>query len=437
MFCDEVKIKVIAGKGGDGCASFRREKFVPRGGPDGGDGGKGGNVVLKVNQNLNTLSHITSGKTYKAEEGVPGKSKKRHGKNAEDLILEVPPGTVIFNEDKSQMLADLEKDEDRFTVAKGGIGGMGNARFVSATHQAPRFAENGEPGESKEILLELKLVADVGIIGLPSAGKSTLISVISNAKPKIAAYHFTTLIPNLGVVDMKKFGGSSNDSFITADIPGLIEGASKGKGLGHQFLKHISRTKLLVHLIDGTLGNTEENFKTINKELKEFDKNLAKKEQIVVLNKIDMLDEKTIKEEKKLLKKIAPKSQTFAISAITKEGLKPLLFAITQKLIEIKKEESRQRKPRTTGEIPVLQPHLDQEQFEIEKVVRKKDHKIFRIKGKRIEQLIKMTNISNIEGLERVYHFMEKSGMKRAVEKQGAQFGDQIKILDKKIPYRK
>ncbi len=437
MFCDEVKIKVIAGKGGDGCVSFRREKFVPKGGPDGGDGGKGGNIIFKVNSNLNTLSHITSGKTYKGNDGVAGKGKNMHGKNAESTTLEVPSGTVVFNEDKSEMLADLNKENEEFTVVKGGKGGLGNARFVSSTHQAPRFAENGEPGEIKEIILELKLVADVGIIGLPSAGKSTLISVISNAKPKIAAYHFTTLIPNLGVVDMRKFGGSANDSFIAADIPGLIEGASKGKGLGHQFLKHISRTKLLVHLIDGTLEDTKQNYKTINKELKEFDKTLAKKDQIVVLNKIDMLDEKETKEKLKALKKIAPKAQIFAISAITGEGLKPLLFALTKKLMEIKKTESKIKKPTKPQEIAVLQPHLDKEQFEIEKVIKKKDYKIFRIKGKRIEQLIKMTDTNNIEGLERVYHFMEKAGIQRAVEKLGATFGDQIKILETKIPYRK
>ncbi|GAF99751.1 unnamed protein product, partial [marine sediment metagenome] len=214
MFCDELKIKVVAGKGGDGCVSFRREKFVPKGGPDGGDGGNGGNIIIKVNPNLNTLSNLANKKIYKAEKGVGGKRKNMHGKSAQNLILEVPKGTIILNEDKSEMLADLNKEGELLTIAKGGKGGMGNARFVSSTHQIPRFAETGEPGEEKEIILELKLVADVGLIGLPSAGKSTLISVISNARPKIAAYHFTTLVPNLGVVNM-----SGNNSFVVADIP--------------------------------------------------------------------------------------------------------------------------------------------------------------------------------------------------------------------------
>ena len=258
MFCDELKIKVVAGKGGDGCVSFRREKFVPKGGPDGGDGGNGGNIIIKVNPHLNTLSNLANKKIYKADQGVRGKRKNMHGKSAQNLILEVPKGTIILNEDKSEMLADLNKEGELLTIAKGGKGGMGNARFVSSTHQIPRFAETGEPGEEKEVILELKLVADVGLIGLPSAGKSTLISVISNARPKIAAYHFTTLVPNLGVVSM---GG--NNSFVVADIPGLIEGASQGKGLGHQFLKHIARTKLLVHIVDGFIPDTEENYKVI------------------------------------------------------------------------------------------------------------------------------------------------------------------------------
>ncbi len=431
MFCDEITIKVIAGKGGDGCTSFRREKFIPKGGPDGGDGGKGGDIIFKVNQNLNTLSTLTSGKTYKGNDGVGGKGKNMHGKNANHLILEVPPGTIILTKDKSETLADLNKEDETFTIVKGGKGGLGNARFVSSTHQAPRFSENGEPGEEKEIILELKLVADIGIIGLPSAGKSTLISVISNAKPKIAEYHFTTLIPNLGVVNMKNFGGSNTDTFIAADIPGLIEGASKGKGLGHQFLKHISRTQLLLHIIDGTSETIEKDFKTINKELKEFDKDLSKKEQIIAINKIDMLTDKEIKEK---TKKISKKLKIFPISAITKTGLKPLLFAISKGISELKKKQKNLPKK---DKIPTLQPHLNKTQFKIEKIIKKKDHKIFRITGKRIEQLVVMTTISNIEGLERIYHFMEKMGIKKAIEKQGATFGDQIKILEKKIPYRK
>ncbi len=434
MFCDELKIKVIAGKGGDGMVSFRREKFIANGGPDGGDAGRGGDIVIKVNRNLNTLGHIANIKTFKGNNGGNGARKNMHGKNGENLIIEVPKGTIIFKQDKSEVIADLSKESDSVIIAKGGKGGLGNARFVSSTHQAPRFAEHGEPGEDKEILLELKLVADVGIIGLPSAGKSTLISVISNARPKIAAYHFTTLVPNLGVVDMVKFGGSPNDSFVVADIPGLIEGASQGKGLGHQFLRHISRTKLLVHLIDSSQAKIKEDFRIINKELKEFDKELAKKEQIIGLNKIDMVDTTKIEELEKILNKIAKKSHIFGISALTKQGLKPLLFEIVKSLIKIKKAKPKLKKEKV---IPILRPHLDKSKFMIEKIIEKDEHRIFRITGKRIEQLIVMTDIKNPEGLERIYHYLDKLGIKRAIEKKGAKFGDFIKIMDRKIPYRK
>ncbi|MBD3361052.1 GTPase ObgE [Candidatus Peregrinibacteria bacterium] len=435
MFCDELKIKVIAGKGGDGCVSFRREKFVPKGGPDGGDGGNGGNIIIKVNTNHNTLNHLAHKKVYKAKDGAPGKGKNMHGKNGEDLVIEAPRGTVVFNEDKSVLYADLKKTDQKTTIAKGGKGGLGNARFVSSTHQAPKFAENGEPGEEKDILLELKLVADVGLIGLPSAGKSTLISVISNAKPKIAAYHFTTLSPNLGVVNMSKFGGSENDSFIVADIPGLIEGASKGKGLGHQFLRHISRTKLIVHIIDGSLEDISINYNTIQKELKKFDKNLAKKEQIIVINKIDILSAEEIKEKVVKLKNTSKKLNIFTISAVTHEGIQPLLFTIYKKLMEIKKKETLEI-PKIE-EIPILKPHLEKTTFKIDKIIRKKDRKIFRITGKRIEQIAIMTDIKNPEGLERMYHYLNRMGIQKAVEKEGAQSGDIIRIKDKDIPYRK
>lgn len=436
MFCDELNLKLVAGKGGDGAATFRREKFVPRGGPDGGDGGRGGDVMFVVNPQINTLSNLANKKVYKANNGVNGGKKNMHGRNSDPLILSVPKGTIIFNADKSQILADLDQNDSKATIARGGKGGMGNARFASSTYQVPRFAESGEPGEETDITLELKMVADVGLIGLPSAGKSTLISVISNARPKIAAYHFTTIIPNLGVVDMSKNGGSVNDSFVVADIPGLIEGASQGKGLGHQFLKHIARTKLLVHVIDGTLENISEDFKTINKELKDFDPKLATREQIIVLNKIDMLDEEERKEKLKELKKLSKKAKIFAISGITREGLQPLLFEIVKQLQEIKLTDEPEEEIEEKG-TPLLQPHLETTQFEIEKIIKKTDKKVFRISGRRIEQLLIMTDIKNLQGLERVYHFVEKMGIKKAIEKQGATFGDEIRIKDKSFPYRK
>lgn len=436
MFCDELKIKVIAGKGGNGCSSFRREKFVPKGGPDGGDGGNGGDVIIKVNKNLSTLNHLAHSKTYRADKGVPGKGKKMHGKNAEDLIIEVPMGTIVFNEDKSQQLADLSKEGAQTNLAKGGKGGLGNARFVSSTHQAPRFAETGEPGEELEVVLELKMVADIGIIGLPSAGKSTLISVISNARPKIAAYHFTTLSPNLGVVSMSQFEGRSKQSFIVADIPGLIEGASEGKGLGHQFLKHISRTKLHIHLLDGTEEDLVKNYKTIVKELKDFDKELAKKEEIIVINKIDMLTEEEISVKIKKLKKATKKKNIYTISGITREGLKPMVFEAIE-LLEILKKKAAKEGNKVIEKPPVLKPHLEKVKFMIDSISKENDHKIFKISGKRIDQILVMTEISNREGLERVYQFMDKMGIKKAIEKKGATFGDIIEINNKRLPYRK
>ncbi|MDP2642639.1 MAG: GTPase ObgE [Candidatus Peregrinibacteria bacterium] len=436
MFCDELKIKVRAGNGGDGCISFRREKFVAKGGPNGGDGGNGGNIVIKTNLNLNTLSNLVNKKEYKAPKGENGMGSNMYGKRGENLEIEVPIGTIIFNSDKSKVLADLSKEGDEIIIAKGGKGGMGNARFVSSIRQTPRFAETGEPGEEKEIVMELKLVADIGIIGLPSAGKSTLISVISNARPKIAEYHFTTLIPNLGVVNMSKFGGDANDSFVVADIPGLIEGASQGKGLGHQFLKHIARTQILIHVIDGYLENADKNFKTINKELKDFDKTLAKKTQIVVINKIDLLDDEALKAKKKELRKAYKKGEIFEISSVTHEGLKPLLFEISKRLIEFRRN-LRNNPPEESEGMTVLKPHLEKVPFILEKIKKTKSHKTFKISGTRINRLAIMTDIRNPEGLERMYIYMEKLGIKKLINKKGATFGDFIEINGKKIPYRK
>lgn len=438
MFCDELKIRIIAGSGGNGSVSFRREKFVPKGGPDGGDGGRGGSIIFKVNQNLSNLSHLANLKTYKAEPGGNGKGRNMTGKNSMDLILEVPQGTMIFTANKSSMIADLSKANNQIVAAQGGKGGLGNARFVSSTNQVPRFAENGEPGEEKEILLELKLMADVGLIGLPSVGKSTLISVISNARPKIAAYPFTTLIPNLGVVNISQFGGSREQSFVVADIPGLIEGASMGKGLGHKFLRHVTRTKLLVHIIDATLENADKNYKILNSELKTFDPKLAKVKQIIAINKIDMLDQSALEQKIQEIKKVVKKSKIFTFSCITKTGLKELIFEIVKQLESLKKKNASTTKPKDeTTNIPVLRPHLEKVKYIIQEIVNKEDHKIFHIAGKRIEQLISMTNINNPEGLERIYHYLDRMGIQKAVERHGATYGDIIRIKEKDIPYRK
>lgn len=337
MFVDQVKIHVKAGDGGKGCVSFRREKYVPKGGPDGGDGGDGGNIIIEGDNNLHTLIDLRYQQHYKAERGTGGKGSNKHGRNGRDCIIKVPLGTVIKNHETSDTLFDITKDHQRFFAAKGGKGGRGNTRFKSSTNQAPRFAEDGTEGEELWLDLELKLLADVGLVGKPNAGKSTLISKISSSKPKIAEYPFTTLIPNLGVVKLEDYR-----SFVVADIPGLIEGAHQGKGLGTQFLRHIERTKLLIHLIDATskLDEIMKNFDMINKELRSFNKDLSEKPQIIVLNKIDLLhDIKPVEKDYKayFIKKGCP---TYLISALRGTGINPLILNV----IEVLEEEKRNQK---------------------------------------------------------------------------------------------
>lgn len=436
-FRDELNIKVIGGKGGNGCVSFRREKFVAKGGPNGGDGGNGANVIIKVNPHLNTLNHLAHQKVFRAKKGEHGKGKDMHGKSAEDLIIEVPLGTMIFTKEKKELLVDLSEKNSQAIVAKGGIGGLGNARFVTSVRQIPRFAEFGEPGEEKELHLELKLLADVGIIGLPSAGKSTLISAISNAKPKIADYHFTTLVPNLGVVNLSKFKGP-NESFVVADIPGLIEGASEGKGLGHQFLKHTSRTKILIHLLDCSSENIAKDYQTINEELKKFDKKLAEKKQIIVLSKIDLVEENELEKIEKKVKKITGENKIFKISSILHQGLKDLVFFLKEKIEEERKKELDKEEEINQENIVTLEPHLSQKEFYIQKISHDEEKNIstFNLTGKRIEQMAIMTDFSNLEGLDRIYHYLEKSKINKSLSKHGAKRGDFIKIGEKQLEFR-
>jgi GTPase len=440
MFCDETKIQLIAGKGGDGSVSFLRAKYVSKGGPDGGDGGKGGDIILKTNENINTLSNINSKKRYRADDGENGKKKNMSGKMGEDLVLEVPIGTVIWNIDKTKILVDLSQPNREHVIAKGGKGGLGNQHFASSTNQVPRFAEDGEPGEELGISLELKLVGDLGLVGLPSVGKSTLISHVSNARPKVAAYEFTTLIPNLGVVDMRRFGGSPEDSFVIADIPGIIEGASEGKGLGHKFLRHISRNKVLIHIIDPLRPNPIENFKNIQYELETFDKKLAKKPLIVAINKVDAVSAKEVEKiETKLKEKAIPKStKVFKISAVSGEGLKEMLF---EALKVIKKENKRsaqasRENTKQDGEIQVLRPHEKLVKFKIIRIKKRKTKRIFVIKGERLEQLATMTNTENPEGIKRIHHFLNKMGVIKALKREKIEFDDIIEIADKQIPYQ-
>lgn len=335
MFLDRVKIRVKAGNGGDGVTAFRREKFVPRGGPSGGDGGVGGSVWLEATEGLNTLLHLRYNPEHKAERGRHGEGSNRSGKDGEDAIVRVPVGTQVFDPETNELLFDFTEPEQRYLAAKGGKGGWGNAHFATATRQAPKYHYDGRPGGEKELQLELKLIADVGLVGYPNAGKSTLISVISAAKPKIADYPFTTLEPNLGVVDMGDFR-----TFVVADIPGLIEGASEGAGLGDRFLRHVERTKLMLHLVDvSSISGRDpvDDYEIINRELANYDTDLAGRPQIVVATKIDALDEP---ERLEVLRKRAKKDHKpfFAISSVTNQGIKELVAAVSQRLIEMSAE---------------------------------------------------------------------------------------------------
>lgn len=413
MFLDEAKIYVKGGDGGDGLVSFRRERFAPKGGPDGGNGGRGGNVYFKVNTNLATLADIVRMKKIIAPSGKPGGKNKRNGKSGEDLIIEVPPGTMVYDDTTGELLYDLTSENDMVCVAKGGRGGRGNAAFLTPQRQRPDFAEKGEAGEEKYLRLELKLMADVGIIGFPNVGKSTLITKISNARPKIANYAFTTLKPNLGVVSFK------GKNFVVADIPGLIEGAHKGKGLGDEFLRHIERCRVLIHLLDASSENLKKDYLTINNELKLYSKNLAKKPQIIVINKIDLYPkEEHIKILKEKWEKFPPKikQKPLLISAVSGEGLEELLNKIIESLEKIPQEIMHKKV------IPVLRPQDKLlENFKIEK----KDN-IFIIKGKVIEKIASTIDASNPQSLAYFRQIAERAGLFEKLKRKRIKEGDVV-----------
>jgi len=428
MFCDQVSATLIAGRGGDGCASFRREKFVAFGGPDGGNGGKGGSVVLRVNSNLNSLIDIKKQKIYKAEEGTAGHRFDRAGRSGEDLVLEVPPGTLVYNEDTDELMADLVENNEQFVMLEGGKGGFGNAHFTTSIRQAPDFAEKGEPGKEIHVRLEMQLVADVGIIGLPSVGKSTLISRLTKVKPKIADYPFTTLIPNLGVADMSPWGGDVGQSFVMADIPGLIEGAHEGKGLGHEFLRHISRTALLVHVLDCQSKDMMKDYEVIMKELHAYDPKMAKLSQIVAINKSDTIDKETqdllVKELKDSFKKKKLKiGKLFIFSSVTGEGLKKFMFYLWEEVQKLAASPATVKK--LDSGYRVFRPHLEVDSggFDVKKVENE-----FFVTGKRIEQIVVMTNFGNRSAIFRVYDVMEKMGILKKIRSMGAELGNVIHI---------
>ena len=410
-FIDKSKIRVVSGRGGNGMVAWRREKYVDKGGPAGGDGGRGGDVYLVADENMSTLMDFKHKSVFKAEAGENGGIKNMHGRCAKDLFIKVPVGTVVKDIKTGNIIADLTSHEQKVLVAKGGRGRC-NARFATAQKRAPQFCEPGEPPIERELFLELKLIADVGLLGMPNAGKSTLISRISSAKPKIADYPFTTLIPNLGVVRKR-----SGDGYVVADIPGLIEGASEGVGLGHDFLRHVERCRFLVHLIDSTEDNPFENYKKINLELEKHSEHLANLYQIIALNKIDAIDESKKAELLEQFKKVS--SDVFEISAVTGENLEPLLDFMGQKVDEIPKPETEIVVEEDLGAY-----NNDDSSFEIFKVA--KD--TFIIEGGKIERLAGVTDERNSEQVIRFQNIMKGMGVFDELAKKGIKDGDTIII---------
>ena len=423
MFVDEVKLEVIAGSGGDGCTAFRREKYVAMGGPFGGDGGHGANIIFKVDTGLHTLIDLRYMKRIKGKKGENGTGKNMNGKDAEDVIVKVPQGTVISDYSTNLVIADLKDKNSEFIVCKGGRGGYGNTHFKTLSNPAPNFSENGEPGEEKVLKVELKLLADVGLVGLPSAGKSTILSMVSNAKPKIADYHFTTLTPNLGLVKTK-----DNRSFVMADLPGLIEGASVGAGLGDRFLRHIERTKVIAHVIDmgGCEGrNPIDDYYLINKELENFSKKLIKKPMIVIANKMDMPN--SLENLKEFKKKV--KCDIYPVRAITKEGLDEVLIKLADLVDSIEDSPLYEDVEYISH---ILYKFEEEKPFTIEKI-----NNEYIIKGPKIEKMFKMANFQSQEGIERFLHSLKKMGVEEELEKMGILEGDIVKILDFAFEYQK
>ena len=415
MFIDEVILKVKAGNGGDGCTAFRREKYIPDGGPFGGNGGRGANIIFKTDLGLKTLLDLRYNKLIKGPKGSNGMGKNKNGKKAEDVIIKVPVGTTVTDVDTGLIIADLTRKDDEVIIANGGRGGRGNTAFATAANPAPDFSEHGEPGEEKTIKVELRLLADVGFVGLPSVGKSTLLSKISASKPKIAAYHFTTLNPNLGVV--KTIDGRT---FVAADLPGLIEGASKGDGLGDKFLKHIERTRVIAHIIDmsGIEGrNPIDDYNVINKELMDFNKKLGNKKQIIIANKMDIDGAKENLEE---FKKVV-KDKVYEISAINNKGLDDELIAIADEFDIIDEE-----------------PLFDEDKFESHVLYKfkkekpftiTKDNDIYVVRGDSVEKLFKMTKFTS-DGAIRFARKLRKMGIDEELLKMGAKYGDKVQIMD-------
>lgn len=417
MFVDETTIKLIAGKGGDGCTSFRREKYIPMGGPDGGNGGKGGDIIFEVDKGLKTLVDLRYKKIVKADKGINGKGSTRNGANAEDIVIKVPEGTTVYNADNGLVLADLTHDKERVIVAHGGRGGRGNKAFATHSEPAPKFSELGCPGEEVVVKCELKVMADVGLIGMPSVGKSTILSLISSAKPKIGAYHFTTLNPNLGVIKLR-----DERTFVMADLPGLIEGANTGAGLGLKFLRHAMRTRILAHVIDmGAFEgrNPIEDYKIIRNEIESFDDKLKNKQEVVIANKMDL---ENAKENLEAFKREYPNVKVYEISALNNEGFERLLVDLADMLDNIPEED--------------LYDEQDYESYIIYKFQNEKpytiknDNGVWLVEGDEIEKLFKMTRFTEDEAVLRFARKLKGMGVEEELERLGAKRGDEVQILD-------
>jgi GTP-binding protein len=415
MFYDEARIFVAAGDGGDGCVAFRREKYVPHGGPSGGDGGSGGDVVLYVDGHVNTLYRFGRQRHFRAERGEHGRGKGQHGASRDPLRAAVPPGTVVYDADSGDLLGDLTVPGQELVVAQGGRGGRGNAHFKSSTNQAPRIAEHGEPGEQLWLRLELRLLADVGLVGIPNAGKSTLLAAVTAARPKIAPYPFTTLEPNLGVVLL-----DSQTEFVLADIPGLIEGASQGKGLGHEFLRHIERTRVLVHLLDGLSADPLRDLSVINTELAAFGHGLADKPQLVVFNKLDMPE---ARERWPHIRSVLQRrgEAAMGVSALTGEGIREVLYRVAEMLSELPQEIPAR-------ELPVFRPSPDERSFTVQQ-----EADGWRIRGAHVERLAAMTVWNLDEAVRRFHRSLERAGVAAALEAAGVEPGDPVFIGEQEL----
>jgi GTP-binding protein len=415
MFIDRVKIQVRAGDGGNGMSSFRREKYVPKGGPSGGDGGRGGSIILAVDENLNTLIDFRYKRKFKAEPGDPGQTSNMHGRGAEDLVIKVPPGTLVRDEETDELLADLVSPGEQAVIAKGGRGGRGNARFVNSVNRAPTFAERGEPGEEKKLLLELKLLADVGLVGYPSVGKSSLLASVSAARPEIAAYHFTTLTPVLGVVSLEE-----GRSFVLADIPGLIEGAHEGKGLGHDFLRHIERTRVIIHVLDasGMEGRDPiEDYHKINDELRLYNEKLSGRPQIIAANKMDLPEaQANFKRISEYMEKLG--HETLPISAATGDGVRDLMWRAFNVLA------AAPAAPDPADEIRAFQAVKEADDV----IIRRDDDGAYVVENKQLERLVAMTNFDDDEGVRRFQRIWRNQGIDESLKAKGIQEGDTVRI---------